>query len=100
MQAFDFISLFLCNKDTVDDYIEPVPTSYDGRSRAGALDDEDRRRTQRSRSTRFPFDVNPLRVQLIRRRLDRSTFADHAAFREAYFKATPEAVDTSRFVGR
>ena len=32
LQAFDFISLFLCNKDVVDDYIEPVPTSYDGKS--------------------------------------------------------------------
>ena len=27
LQAFDLISLFLCNKDVVDDYIEPVPTS-------------------------------------------------------------------------
>ena len=32
LQTFDFISLFLCNKDVVDDYIEPVPTSYDGKS--------------------------------------------------------------------
>ncbi len=41
----------------------------------------------------FPFDVDPLRVQLIRRRVDRTTFADEAAFREAYFRAVPEAID-------
>ena len=46
-----------------------------------------------SRSTHFPFDVNPLRVQLIRRHVDRGVFPDPAAFREAYFKATPVAVD-------
>jgi hypothetical protein len=37
--------------------------------------------------------VNPLRVQLVRRQIDRSVFRDPAAFREAYFKATPVAVD-------
>ena len=41
----------------------------------------------------FPFDINPLRVQLIRREIDRSLFADPAAFREAYFKAIPVAID-------
>ena len=39
----------------------------------------------------FPFDLDPLRVQLVRREVDRSTFPDAAAFREAYFKATPVA---------
>ena len=33
LQAFDFISLFLCNEDVVDDFIEPAPTSYDGPAR-------------------------------------------------------------------
>ncbi len=41
----------------------------------------------------FPFDTNPLRVQLIRRRIKQTTFADSAAFRAAYFRATPEAID-------
>jgi hypothetical protein len=40
----------------------------------------------------YPFDIDPLPAQLVRRRLDRNTFADTAAFREVYFKATPEAV--------
>ncbi len=41
----------------------------------------------------FPLDVNPLRVQLVRREIGRTMFPDPAAFREAYFKATPVAVD-------
>jgi len=92
MQTFDFISLFLCNKDVVDDCIEPVPTSYDGKS-------EPVRLTLKTiegnviRVDPYPFDVNPLRVQLVRQTLDRKTFPDPATFREAYFKATPEAVD-------
>jgi hypothetical protein len=91
MQAFDFISLFLCNKDEVDDYIEPVPTSYDGRSAPARLT----LKTvglNRIAVDPYPFDIDPLPAQLVRRRLDQNTFADTAAFREAYFKATPEAV--------
>ena len=41
----------------------------------------------------FPFDTNPLRVQLIRCRMKQTTFEDSAAFRAAYFQTTPEAVD-------
>jgi hypothetical protein len=92
LQAFDFISLFLCNKDVVDDYIEPVPTSYDGRSAPVKLT----LRTVEANKIEvdpFPFDQPVLRVQLIRRQLDRGTFPDVPSFREAYFKATPEAVD-------
>ncbi len=44
LQAFDLISLFLCNKDVVDDYIDPVPTSYDGKSPAVARQFENPRR--------------------------------------------------------
>ncbi len=92
LQAFDLISLFLCNKDVVDDYIEPVPTSYDGRSPPVQL----ALKTiegDRIEVDPFPFDVNPLRMQLIRRELDRNAFPDPTAFRAAYFQAIPQAVD-------
>jgi hypothetical protein len=92
LQTFDLISLFLCNKDTVDDYIEPVPTSYAERTAPVRLTVKSIG-TNRIEIDPYPFDVNELRVQLIRRRLPQSTFADPAAFREAYFKATPEARD-------
>ena len=92
LQTFDFISLFLCNKDVVDDYIEPVPTSYSGSSPPAKLT---LRTIEGSRIEvdPFPFDVDPLRVQLTRRQIDAGVFPSTTAFREAYFKATPEAVD-------
>jgi hypothetical protein len=92
MQAFDLISLFLCNKDLVDDYIEPVPTSYNGKSAPARLAVKTIEGT-RIEVDPFPFDTNPLRVQLIRRTLDQKVFAEPGNFREAYFKAVPEAVD-------
>jgi Protein of unknown function (DUF3891) len=92
LQAFDFISLFLCNKDVIDDYIEPVPTSYDGAAAPARLTLKTVEGTKILVDP-YPFDVDPLGVQLVRRRLDRTTFANDAAFREAYFKAVPEAIE-------
>jgi hypothetical protein len=92
LQAFDLISLFLCNKDAVDDYIEPVPTSYSERTAPVRLALKSLG-PSRIEIDPFPFDINELRVQLIRRRLRQSTFANPGEFREAYFKATPEALD-------
>jgi hypothetical protein len=97
MQAFDFISLFICNKDVIDDYIEPVPTSYDENSALARLTMKTVEKNKILFDP-FPFDINPLRAQLVRRRLDRTTFASSNAFREAYFKAVPEAVELT-FVG-
>src|ERR1700689_3793386 len=62
LQAFDFISLFLCNKDIVDDFSEPVPTSYDGTSAPVKLHLQTIEGTTIAIDP-FPFDVNPLRVQ-------------------------------------
>ena len=76
----------------VDDYIDPVPTSYDGKSPAVAVNLKTLA-GQRIEVDPFPFDVNPLRVQLIRRRMPQKSFADPAAFRTAYFQTVPEAVD-------
>ncbi len=92
LQAFDLISLFLCNKDVIDDYIEPVPTSYGGSSPPLKLTLKSTG-SNRIEIDPFPFDANELRVQLILRRLQQTKFADPAEFREAYFKATPEALD-------
>jgi hypothetical protein len=92
LQTFDFISLFLCNKDLVDDYIEPVPTSYDGKTPPARVALKTIEATTIAVDP-FPFDVNPLRIQLARREIDRSVFPDPGAFREAYFKAIPVAID-------
>ncbi|MGB7034177.1 MAG: DUF3891 family protein [Xanthobacteraceae bacterium] len=91
LQAFDLISLFICNNDQVDDYIEPVPTSY-GNSAFVKLALKSVGPNTISVDP-YPFNVGELRVQLVRRRLSQTTFPDDAAFREAYFKAVPETVD-------
>jgi hypothetical protein len=92
LQAFDFISLFLCNKDVLDDVIEPVPTSYDGKTPPARLSLKTLEGTTIAIDP-FPFDTDRLRVQLIRREIGHAVFADAAAFREAYFKTTPVAID-------
>ena len=92
LQAFDLISLFLCNKDVIDDYIEPVPTSYGERTAPVRLTLKSIGQN-RVEIDPFPFDANELRVQLIRRRIRQGKFADPSEFREAYFKTTPEALD-------
>ena len=92
LQTFDFISLFLCNKDVVDDVIEPVPTSYDGTTPPARLSLKTVAGTTIALDP-FPFDIDPLRVQIVRREIDRSVFPDPGAFREAYFKAIPVAID-------
>ena len=94
LQAFDLISLFLCNKDIVDDFIEPVPACYEGRSLGTKLTLKTIE-GNRIEVDPFPFDLDPLRVQLVRRQLEHSTFADPAAFRAAYFRAVPDAVEFS-----
>jgi Protein of unknown function (DUF3891) len=92
LQAFDLMSLFLCNKDVVDDYIEPVPTSYDGKSPPVRLALKTLEENMIEVDP-YPFEQRLLHVQLLRRHLARNTFTDQAAFREAYFKATPEAIE-------
>lgn len=91
LQVFDLISLFLCNKDAVDDFIEPVPTSYE--NQAGVRLTLQTVQEGTIKVDPYPFDGDPLRVQLVRRQLDRATFADEAAFRAAYFNAVPQAID-------
>ena len=91
MQTFDFVSLFICNREVIDDYIEPVPTSYDGRSAPVKLALKTIE-PNRIAVDPYPFDADPLRVQLLRREVDRSTFPDVATFREVYFKTVPQAL--------
>jgi len=91
LQTFDLISLFICNKDEVDDYIEPVPTSYGGGAPAKLVLKSIA--ADRIAVDPYPFDTDELRVQLIRRRLAQTAFANDAAFRQAYFKAVPETLD-------
>ena len=69
-----------------------MPTSYDGKTPPARV----ALKTVEGMTIAvdpFPFDVNPLRIQLIRREIDYGVFPDPGAFREAYFKAIPVAID-------
>lgn len=85
LQVWDLLSLYFCVKTIGDDYIEPVPTQYG--------DEAGLRMTLKPvgigavQIDPYPFDVPSLSFSILHRRLDKSTFADQAEFRAAYFKA-------------
>jgi len=87
MQVWDLLGLYFCCQEPYEDHVEPVPTTY-----AGA-DDEGARMTMKPAGPRtvafdpYPFDVRPCRVQLSYRRVPRTRYEDHEAFRKAWFQA-------------
>jgi hypothetical protein len=87
MQVWDLLGLYFCCQDPYDDHIDPVPQSY-----AGAKDEGVRLTLSPGGAGRvavdpYPFDVRPCRVQLMFKRLPKTTFADLEAFRRSYFQA-------------
>lgn len=89
LQFWDLLSLAVCLREPRDEVFEFVPADYDGDGASGeritmTLEGEDR-----IRLTPYPFDVAPLEVSLVYRRVP-CDFPDEAAFRAAYFGATPQ----------
>lgn len=93
LQVWDLLSLYFSCTDPVEDYIEPVPTSYrdgDGQgvrltltpagNAAVAIDPN-------------PFDVDELRIQLAGRRMKVAKFENRDAFVKAYFQAPVELME-------
>jgi len=90
MQVWDLLGLYFCCQEPYDDYIDPVPTGFDG---------EGRRMTMRPLGERqvlfdpYPFDEPRLRIQLSCKRLPERKYASAAEFREVYFKAPNELLE-------
>lgn len=90
LQVWDLLGLYFCCQEPYEDYIEPVPTGFDG---AGV------RMTMKPRGERkvafdpYPFDEPGLRVQLSCKRLPNRRYSSAAEFREAYFKAPNELLE-------
>lgn len=87
LQFWDLLSLAVCLREPRDETFEFVPTNYDGDGASGVrmamtVGDGD------IRLSPYPFDVDPLTVSLVYRRLP-CEFTDEAAFRAAYFGAAP-----------
>jgi hypothetical protein len=87
LQVWDLLSLYFSCAEPVEDYIEPVPTSY------GDEDGEGVRLTLTPVGTAtiaidpYPFDVDGLRVQLTGRRMKVAKFDNRDAFVKAYMQA-------------
>jgi hypothetical protein len=92
MQIWDLLGLYFSCQDPYPDVIAPVPQGYG----AARTDGVHMTLTPVDLTTvafdPFPFETDGCEVQLVRRRLPRTTYADEAAFRVAYFQARSELV--------
>lgn len=90
LQVWDLLGLYFCCQEPYDDYIDPVPTGFEG---------EGRRMTMKPVGDRtvlfdpYPFDQPRLRVQLSCKRLPERKYGSAAEFREVYFKAPNELLE-------
>jgi len=92
LQVWDLLSLYFSCQEPADDYIEPVPTSYQDHDGEGVRMTLMPIGPNEVLVDPFPFDVNPCRFQLTARRLSQSKFENQDAFRKAYLQATLEII--------
>jgi hypothetical protein len=88
MQIWDLLALYFCCEDPYEEYIEPVPVSY-------TKNDGIRISVKPARPGQvvfdpYPFDVRPYQVQLIAKRLPKTSYKNAEEFRRAYFGAPIE----------
>jgi hypothetical protein len=93
LQTWDLLSLYFSCQAPYEDYIEPVPTSYDDGEGEGVRLTLTPLGENRIAVDPFPFDCDPCRFQLPARRLPQARFSDEAAFRKAYFQAPIELLE-------
>ena len=89
LQIWDLLGLYFCCQEPYDDYIEPAPQSYSDAAKSTRLSMKPRG-AGRVAFDPYPFDVRPLRVQIMCKRLPKASFPDELAFRAAYFQAEIE----------
>ena len=90
LQVWDLLGLYFGCAEPGEDYVEPVPRSYDGKSCRMSM------RALGGGQVAFdpyPFDQRPLRVQIACRRVPESTYPDEASFRKAYYQAPQELLE-------
>jgi hypothetical protein len=88
MQIWDLLALYFCCEDPYEEHIEPVPTSYS--EKAGVTIKIKPAGPGKVSFDPYPFDVRPCRVQLLFKRLPRTSFESVGEFRQAYFGAENE----------
>jgi hypothetical protein len=89
LQIWDLLGLYFCCQDPYEEHIDPVPMSYTDKNKSARITTKPIG-TGRVAFEPYPFDVRPLRVQIMCKRLPKSSFPDLQAFRTAYFQAETE----------
>jgi hypothetical protein len=85
MQIWDLLALYFCCEDPYEEHIEPVPTSYEENS--GIRMTVTPAGPGKVAFDPYPFDIRPCRVQLLTRRLAKTSYPNVEEFRKAYFAA-------------
>lgn len=92
LQVWDLMSLYFACQEPYEYAIEPVPASYADAAGAGVRLALHPAGDGTVVVDPYPF-AGPLRIALPARRFAQTTFADRAAFREAYFRAPLELLE-------
>lgn len=92
LQIVDLLSLYLCVSEPTAEHIDCAPNSHSGDGKSGVRLTLTPRGDGRIAIAPFPFDIQPLEVGVVCRRLPRREFASLEAFRAAYFGARPEVL--------
>jgi Protein of unknown function (DUF3891) len=92
MQIWDFLALYLCCDEPYEEYVEPVPISY-------AEKDDTRMTIKPAGPSKiafdpYPFNMRPCSVQLMTRRLPKSSYGSVEEFQRDYFGGQ---IDLCRF---
>lgn len=95
LQVWDLLSLYFSCSDPVEDYIEPVPTSYREKEGEGVRISMKPLGNATVAIDPYPFARDELRIQLAGRRMKVATFDHRDAFVKAYFQAPLELLEWS-----
>lgn len=91
LQVWDLLGLYFCCQEPYEDRIEPVPLSANGEATTRMRMQPDSR--GRVVFDPYPFDKQPLKVQILSKKLSRSTFPSEDAFRRDFFEAPNQLLE-------
>lgn len=91
LQVWDLLGLYFCCQEPYNDYVDPIPTSYERED--GVRMSLTPAGPRQVKFEPYPFDERPLKTQIACKRVPQASFRDIAEFREAYFKAPNELLE-------
>jgi len=92
LQILDLLSLYLCVKEPVVERIEFAPNDYAGDGKSGVSLQLTPEAGARIAIDPYPFDVRPMEVSIVYRRLTRRDFKTVDEFRKTLFGASPRTL--------